>query len=61
MLSNTVASLMSKLFAANNLTMNLDKTNIIKFITYNSPQFLVSIGYEDKCIEESVHTIFLGL
>jgi hypothetical protein len=37
------------------------KTNIIKFIIYNSPQFLISVGYEDKYIEESVHTKFLGL
>jgi hypothetical protein len=43
------------------LTLNLDKINIITFITYNSPKFLISIGYEDKYIEESVHTTFLGL
>jgi hypothetical protein len=55
MLSNRTASLMGKCLAANKLTLNLDKTNIIKFITYNSSQFLISIGYEDN-IEESVHT-----
>jgi hypothetical protein len=52
---------MSKWFAMNKLTLILDKTNIITFITYNLPQFLISIGYEDKHIEESVHTTFLGL
>jgi hypothetical protein len=39
---------MSKWFAANKLALNLDKTNI-------------RIGYNDKYIEESVHTKFLGL
>jgi hypothetical protein len=52
---------MGKWFAANKLTLKLDKTNIIKFITYNSPQFPISIVYEDKGAEESVHTKFLGL
>jgi hypothetical protein len=41
------------------LTLNLDKTSLIKCLTYNSPQFLMSIGYE--YIEESVLTKFLGL
>jgi hypothetical protein len=41
--------------------LNLEKTNIIKCITYDSPQFPISIGYEDKYIEQSVHTKFLGL
>jgi hypothetical protein len=61
MLSNMVVSLMGKWFAVNKLTLNIDKTNIIKFITYNSPQLPISIGYEDKYIEESVHTKFLDL
>jgi hypothetical protein len=61
MLSNRVVSFISRWFAENKLTLNLNKTNIIKFITYNSPQFLISIGYDDEYIEESVHTKFLGL
>jgi hypothetical protein len=61
MLSNRVVSLMGKWIAANKLTLNLDKTNMIKFITYNSLQFLINIGYEDKYIEESVDTKFCGL
>jgi hypothetical protein len=49
---------MSKWSAANKLALNLDKT---KFITNNSPQCPLSIGYNDKYIEESVHTKFLVL
>jgi hypothetical protein len=54
MLSNRVISLISKWFAANKLTLNLDKTNIIKFTTVNLPQCPLSTGYNDKYIEESV-------
>jgi hypothetical protein len=61
MLSNRVVSLMRKWFAVNKLTLILDKTNIIKFIIYNSPQYPISIKYENKYIEESVHTKLLGL
>jgi hypothetical protein len=61
MLSNRVLSLMSKWFAANKLTLNLNKTNIIKFTTINLPWCPLSIGYNDKYTEESVHTKFLGL
>jgi hypothetical protein len=60
MLSNRVVSLMGEWFAVNKLTLNLGKTNIIKFITCNSPQFLISIEYEDKYIEEALHTDFLA-
>jgi hypothetical protein len=52
---------MGKWFAVNKLTLNLDKTNVIKFMTYNSPQFLISFGCEDKYIEEALHTKFPGL
>jgi hypothetical protein len=52
---------MSKWFAANKLALNLDKTNIIKFTTINLEQCPLSIGYNDKYIEESVQTKFLGL
>jgi hypothetical protein len=50
-----------KWFAAKKLTVNVDKTNIIKFVTYNSPQFPISIGYQDKYIKESAHKKNLGL
>jgi hypothetical protein len=61
MLSNRVLSLISKWFAANKLALNLDKTNIIKFTTINEPQCPLSIGYNDKYIEEIAQTKFLGL
>ena len=38
--SNLVLSHMIKWFAANNLVLHLDKTNIMKFITKNLPHFM---------------------
>jgi len=52
---------MIKWFAANNLVINLDKTNIIKFITKNSAHSTLHIGYKEKYIEQTVNTKFLGL
>jgi hypothetical protein len=46
--SNTVLSHMSKWFTANKLALNLDKTNIIKFIKNNSPQYALSIGFMES-------------
>jgi hypothetical protein len=60
-LSNRVLSHISKWFAANKLALNLDKINIIKFLTINVPQCPLSIEYNDKYIEESAQTKFLGL
>jgi hypothetical protein len=34
---------------------------IIKFITNNSLQYALSIGYNGRYMEESVNTTFLGL
>jgi hypothetical protein len=48
-------------FAANKLVLNLEKTSIIKFVTNNSPHCALTIGYEDKYIEETVNTQFLSL
>jgi hypothetical protein len=59
--SYRVLSLMSKWYAANKLALNRDKTNIITFTTINVPQCPLSIGYNDKYIEESAQTKFLGL
>jgi hypothetical protein len=50
-LSNKVLSQKSKWFSANKLSLNLEKTNVIKFITKNS-QYPLNIGYNDKYIEE---------
>jgi hypothetical protein len=55
-LSNIVLTHKSKWFTANRLTLNLDRTNIIKFIANNSPQHALNIGYNGKYIEESVNT-----
>ena len=52
---------MIKWFAANNLVLNLDKINIMKFITKNSSHSTLCIGYKEKYIEEAVNTEFLGL
>jgi len=45
----------------NNLVLNLDKTNIMKFITQNSSHSTLHIGYREKYIEDTVCTKFLGL
>jgi hypothetical protein len=51
-MSDTVLSHISKWLTANKLARNRDKTNIIKFITNNSPQYALIIGYDQKYIEE---------
>jgi hypothetical protein len=52
---------MIKWFAANNLALNLNTINIIKFIIKNSSHSTLNIGYKKKYIEESVNTNFLSL
>jgi hypothetical protein len=47
---------MIKWFAANNLVLNLDKTNIMKFITKNSSHSTLHIGCKENYIEETVNT-----
>jgi hypothetical protein len=49
------------MIAANNLILNLDKTNTIKFITHYSPQCAVSTRYKENRIQEAANTKFLGL
>jgi hypothetical protein len=46
--SNLVVSHMIKWFAANMLVVNLDKTNIMKFITKKSSHFTFCIGCKRK-------------
>jgi hypothetical protein len=48
-------------FAANKLILNLEKTNVMKFVTKNLPHCVLTIGYKDKYIEEVVNTKFLGI
>jgi hypothetical protein len=50
---------MSNWFSANTLSLNL--VNVIRFITRNSPQYPLNSGYNDKHIEVTVSTKFLGL
>jgi hypothetical protein len=52
---------MIKWFAANNLDLNLDQTNTMKFITKNSAHSAIHIGYKEKYIELTVNTKFLAL
>jgi hypothetical protein len=58
---NIILSHTSKCVTANQLTLNLDKTKIIKFITNNFLQHGLCAGYNGKHIEDSVSTKFLGL
>jgi hypothetical protein len=52
---------MSKWFTTNELALNLDRTNVIQFITNNSPQYTLNIVYDDKLTEQFVNIKFLGL
>lgn len=51
---------MSKWFTADKLAHNLEKTNIIKYIMNNSPQYEFSIGYNKEYLEELVYTKCIG-
>ena len=48
-------------FSANKLVLNLEKTNIIKFVTINQAYCTLTVSYKDKCIEEAVNLKFLGI
>jgi hypothetical protein len=52
---------MSKWFTSNKLVPNLDKTNIMQFVTNKSPQYGLKIGYDEKYVEESINTNLFGL
>jgi acetylglutamate kinase len=60
-MSNLVLCHVTKLFAANKLVLNLDKTNIMKFITKNSSNSALHIRCKENFIEEMVSTKFLVL
>jgi len=47
-MSNLVLSHMIKWFAANKSVLNIDKTNIMKFIIKNSSHSTLHIGYKEK-------------
>jgi hypothetical protein len=59
--ANLVLIRMIEWFTANKSVLNLDKTNIMKFITNNSPHCALHIDYTGKYIEETINTKFLGL
>jgi hypothetical protein len=50
---------MIKWFATDKLVLNVDDTNIMKFITKYSAHSTLYIGYKVKYIEETVNTKFL--
>jgi predicted metal-dependent hydrolase len=52
---------MIKLFDGNNLVLNVDKMNIMQFITKNSLHSTLHIGINEKYTEETVHTKFLDI
>jgi len=52
---------MNKWFVANSAVVNLDKTNIMKFITKNSAHSTVHIGYEETFMVKIASTKFVGL
>jgi hypothetical protein len=58
---NDVFTGLNKWFKVNKLTLNFDKTNLMKFCTTNKNCVNLSLGYEDKTIEEAETTKFLGL
>jgi hypothetical protein len=49
---------MIKWFAANQLVINLDKTNIIKFITNDLSHSALNTGYKEKYVEETANKNF---
>jgi hypothetical protein len=56
---NLVQAHMIEWFSANKLVLNLEKTNIMKFVTNNLPYCALTIGHKDKYIEEAVNLKFL--
>jgi predicted ATP-dependent endonuclease of OLD family len=48
-----------KWFVANKLVLNLNKTNIMKFITTNSSNSALCVGYKETHIARMVNTKFL--
>ena len=59
--ANPVLAHMIEWFSANMLVLNLEKTNIMKFLTINLPYCALTIGHKDKYIEEVVNLKFLGI
>jgi hypothetical protein len=60
LMSNTVLSNVSKWYTANKLALNLDKTNVIRFITNILPQYALNTGYDEKQYINSINTKFFN-
>jgi hypothetical protein len=58
---NSALSHAIKCFAASKLVLNLDKKNIMKFITENSSHSTLCIGYKETYMEKAVNSEFLVL
>jgi hypothetical protein len=58
--SNLFLSGLIKQFGANNLVINFDKKNIMKFIIKNSSRSTLYIDYKEKYLGETLVTKFLG-
>jgi hypothetical protein len=48
-------------FDANQLVLNVEKTNIVKFKTTNLPLYPLAVGYADKCTKETTSIKFLDV
>jgi len=59
--ANQVLARTIEWFSANKLVLNLEKTNIMKFLTTNQPYCALAISYKDKCIEEAVNLKFIAI
>jgi hypothetical protein len=56
-MSDILLSKISKWFSANEFALDFDKTNIIIFITTNSPQHTLRISYKERYMEESKYKV----
>ena len=59
--ANLILARMIEWFSASRLVSNLEKTNVLKFVTNNLPYCAMTIGHKDKYIQEAVHLKFLGI
>jgi len=59
--ANLVLARMIEWFSANKLVLNLEKTNIIKYVTNNLPYCALTIGHKDKYMEEVVNLKLIGI
>jgi hypothetical protein len=59
--SNLVLYRMCEWFDTNQLVLNVEKTNTVKFTTTNLPHYPLAVRYADKHIKETTTTKFLGI